>query len=437
MKTCAHSDPSRFRPLLFLIALAAASAHGAPGRPDKARESLPGLTRIQLVCVDERATGYGTFQSHNQKVVSNAQGIFMTHIRTRNEPYTAQAWRLTWSTNGGASFSTLYEATNATSAPVLETDAQDNLYLARPDFVDGHAYLYRFFATNGYQQPLLTRITNGSAGKYSMVLDPSRQQLSYFAHNNTFHQIGTDGAVRTSVQLVQAGQSAALQYPLLFLDADRVLHAAWTTQAHGRYLYWDIHYMQSPDGGTRWRKMDGTKLTAPVIADQNGPADRITLDDEFESHTWLSSFLIKDGKAHFLYLTQASPPRQHYLRYDLKSARRDLDFQPEFKGKNISLRSLDGFFASRASVPGSTLYCISRDAKESRIACLASDDNGATWHDYAMSELVQSPYAIGGCREITSDGFIIGSFTEQAAGDAVPGASPKVHFFKIEARANR
>jgi hypothetical protein len=153
----------------------------------------PGLTRIELTCVDPAATGYATFQSHNQKVVSNRRGFFMTHIRTRNEPYTAQQWRLSWSRDGGASFETLYEATHATNPPLLESDDADNLYLVRPDFVDGHAYLYRFFATNDYRQPAISRIPNGAAGKFAMVLDRSRGQLCYFAHNNTFHLVGLDG----------------------------------------------------------------------------------------------------------------------------------------------------------------------------------------------------------------------------------------------------
>src|SRR5215510_353313 len=92
----------------------------------------PGLTRIELTCVDPAATGYGTFQSHNQKVVSNRRGIFMTHIRTRNEAYTAQQWRLSWSRDGGRNFETLHEATHPTNPPVLETDDADNLYLVRP-----------------------------------------------------------------------------------------------------------------------------------------------------------------------------------------------------------------------------------------------------------------------------------------------------------------
>src|SRR5690349_80999 len=74
-----------------------------------------GLTRIELTCVDPAATGYGTFQSHNQKVVANRRGYFMTHIRTRNEAYTAQQWRLSWSRDGGRSFETLYQDTHATN----------------------------------------------------------------------------------------------------------------------------------------------------------------------------------------------------------------------------------------------------------------------------------------------------------------------------------
>ncbi len=107
--------------------------------------------------------------------------------------------------------------------------------------------------------------------------------------------------------------------------------------------------------------MGGTPVSLPVIADEGGPSDRITLDDEFEVHTWLSSFLVKDGKAHFLYLAQMNPPRQHYVRSDLKTARRELDLQPEFKGHRLSLRSLDGFFATGSDQAGSTLYCIGRE----------------------------------------------------------------------------
>src|SRR4030095_3176926 len=110
------------------------------------------------------------------------------------------------------------------------------------------------------------------------------------------------------------------------------------------------------------------------------------------------------GKAHFLYLTQSQPPRQHYLRYDLKSGKRDLDVSHRFQGSRSSLRRLAGCFATRASQPGSTLYCGGRAETEARLACLASDDNGRTWRDHALSGKVENPYSIGGARELTEDG---------------------------------
>jgi hypothetical protein len=394
------------------------------------------LLRIEITCVDPDATGYGTFQSYNQKVVANRRGIFMTHIRTRNEAFNAQQWRLSWSRDGGRTFETLYEATHATNPPVLETDLEDNLYLIRPDFLDGHAYLYRFSSAKNYRDPAITRITNGAAGKFSMAIDSQGRRLYYFAHNNTFHRISLDGNVLSSTNLLIGGKSAVLQYPLLYADAQGTLHAAWTTQKLGVYLYWDIHYMQSSDGGLTWRTMGGTPVKLPAVADHEGPTDRITLNDEFEFHTWLESFFARDRKAHFLYLAQTKMPRQHYVRYDLSTSKRELDLQPDFRGREIGLRSLDGFFATRGAESNATIYAVSCDANARRLACLASDDNGETWRDHALSAPVTNPYAIGGFREVTSDGFIIGSFTDQVP-ETSSNTRPRVYFFKIPTRPRK
>ena len=74
-----------------------------------------------------------------------------------------------------------------------------------------------------------------------------------------------------------------------------------------------------------------------------------------------------------------------------------------------------------------------RDANLARLVCLANDDNGTTWHDYAASEPVVNPYAIGGCREVTSDGWVIGSFTDAGAAPGGSGDGSKVYFFKFRA----
>ena len=409
-------------PLLLAGGLSAAvTAHAA------------GLTEVRLTLLDAQAAGYATFQSHNQKVASSARGIFTTHLRSRNEAFTAQQWRLSRSVDGGAAFETVYESVDATNPPAIETDAAGNLYLVRSDFVDGSASLYRFPAGGGFDQPSVSRIPGGSAGKYSMNLDEARGRLYYFTWGRSLFVLGLDGAVLERQQLTVDGANAGPQYPLSFLDPSGVLHAAWTTLQHGVYMYWDIHYMASDDGARSWRRMDGTALQVPVPVDDTGPTDRITLDDEFEIHSWLSNLIVKDGKAHFVYAAQADSWRQHYVRYDLATAARDVDLYPTFEGEAIRLASLDGFFASRADLPEAPLYYVS--SAGGRLGCLASDDNGGTWYDYAVSEESFNPYSIGGARELTADGAIVGTFTDYRTAEGRDLS--QVHFFRIQAGLSR
>lgn len=391
--------------------------------------ALPGMTSIATTVVDASVTGYATFQSHNQKLVANRHGIFLAYVKTRNEAYTAQTWRLLRSRDGGRSFQTVYEATHATNPPVLETDRAGNVFLGCVDFTGGDAFLYRFDAAQNYARPKVTRIPRGAAGKYCMLLDERRKQIYWFAHNGTFARVDlASGEVKTT-RLLKDGPDAGLQYPSLSLVRDGRLFAAWTTLRHGQYLYWDIHYMVSHDGAATWRVPGGEALELPIVADQHGPAPRITLDDEFEKHTWLAGFMAKDDRLHFLYLAQTTPPRQHYVRCDARTGRKELDVQPELRGTQISLMGLDGFFAADPSVPNSPLYCVM--AWQGRIACLASDDNGATWYDYAVSEGTFNPYAIGGCRAISPDGYVIGAFTNQSGTFA--GQDNSLVFFRFRA----
>jgi hypothetical protein len=393
----------------------------------------PGHVRLTLV--DDEAHGYATFQSHNQKVVANRYGIFMTHIRTRNEAYTAQQWRLSRSTDGGATFTTVYEATDATNPPVLETDDEGRIYLIRPDFIDGHAYLYRFSPAQDFRDPQITRIPGGAAGKYAAAVDPPSGKLYYIAYsNNTLYTLGLQGALRGSLQLTGDGPDAHMHYPLLCLSREGDLHAAWTTVRHGAYLYWDVHHVMSRDGGVTWRNMGGPPLATPVVADQHGPATRVTLDDEFDVHTWLSSFIVKEGKLHLLYLAQGEPHRQHYVRYDIATGRRDVHLQPHFRGKTLEIRTVDGFFATDSRGADGPLYCVGRDPS-SRIVCLVTHDNAESWNDHAATAESFSAYSIGGCRQVMSDGSIIGSFTDVQGSTAVNDRMSRVYFLRIEGSA--
>ena len=170
----------------------------------------------------------------------------------------------------------------------------------------------------------------------------------------------------------------------------------------------------------------------PITADQHGDADGIVLEDEYEVHTWLSSFVARAGKLHFLYMAHHQPAREHYMRYDVASGKREVHIWPEFGGAELSLCSTDGLLATRASVPGSPIFALA--SAGGRIACLASQDEGATWCDHGVSAATYGPYAIGGCREVTEDGYIIGTFTDRYHEGVERESGLPVLFFRIRAQ---
>jgi hypothetical protein len=226
-----------------------------------------------------------------------------------------------------------------------------------------------------------------------------------------------------------AGPHAHTQYPHLAVSPDGVLHLAMTTvglNKEGESIYWDVHYMNSPNGGLTWRKLDGAILPDAPTPDETGPTDRISLDDEFQLNTWLANMLVKDGKVHFLYHGKT----MHYVRYDLTSGKKDVALDGRlFGGMDIVLHHVSGLLASRPDQPGSLLYCVSRDPSLRTLACLVSSDNGSSWSDHATaSRQFVGNYATGGARTITADGYVIGSFTE-SSGRGEPG----VWFFRVPA----
>ncbi len=399
--------------------------------PTPPRTPGDGIQAIAMRCVDAKATYYGTFQSHNQKVIHTPGGLFMTYLRSRNEEYTAQQWRLMHSADGGETWRVLHEETNATNPPVLEADEAGTVYLIRPDFVDDHSYLYRFAAGDLEAPPVISVTPHSMAGKFCALFDAGRRELHYFSHNkDSLFTLDLEGHLLRTCRLTTAGANAITQYPHLCLDAAGTLYAAWTTSYHDRYLYWDIHVAKSPDGGVHWHKLDGTPLELPVVADDASTADRISLDDELEVHTWLHSFVAKGGKLHFAYRANTDPPRFHYMRYDLATGARDMDLTPRFGGETLEATWFDGFFAAAAEQPESPLYYVG--ANGSQLVCLVSHDNGATWHDHAVSRSpIVEPYAIGGCRELTPEGDVIGSFTDRGVDPA------HVHFIRIPGARRR
>ena len=380
------------------------------------------LVEVILTRVEENCSGYATFQSHNQKVVSNENGIFMTYTWQFDQQTWYANWRLARSTDGGRTFTTIFTSPEmGTNAPCIETDEKGDILLICTDYNHPSLpfYFYRFEAEKNYTDPFSRKINTGASGKFAMFLDRESNLIYLFNHYGRLYvrNATTGGYVREKEVMEFSGENATTQYPHVFVSPDGMLHHAWTTSYTERYLYWDIHYAQSPNGGATWYTAAGKKLPHGFLPDHAGPADQIILPDEFLYHTWLSNMIVKDGKVHFAYLAQTPEFRQHYVRLDLETGEIDRRVQPVFRGETIELRGLDGFFATG---PGSApLYYVGA-ANGTRIGALVSHDNGDTWHDAALSGPVPNAiYSVGGCRELTPEG-IIGSYTSSYGGRGDP-----------------
>jgi hypothetical protein len=410
--------------------------------------------QVEITEVDPDAAGDATAQSHNQKVVANAYGIFMTHTHKHQccdgldscidsppakcpDANFIATWRLSRSVDGGATFMTVYEGRHGTSPPALETDSQGNIYLAHTDYFQNgqNAYVMRFLASNNFQNPTSTLLAGRHGAKFAMEIDEVRGQLYFFSDSNKFFRIRlSDLAILAEYQLTRDGAEANMYTPHLYLDDYGHLYLAWTTgyldhEIDNEPPYWSIHFMRSLDGGVSWMKPNGLGLDLPVVADETGLTDEITLADEHDVNTWLSTFLVKGDKVHFVY--QADPPinRPHYVRYDLATAHIDRNVVP-FEGDGVSISNLDGVCSTGRSIK--EIFCVSKSNGnniDSRIVVLKSEDNGLTWRKHALGP-VSITYAVGGAPQVTNDGFIIGSYTDITD----PGKSV-VKFFKVASLA--
>lgn len=390
------------------------------------------LAPIELTLIDDNATGYATFQSHNQKVVGNERGIFLTYIKSRNEAYTAQHWRLLWSQDEGATFHELYADTHATNPPVLETDKANNVYLAHPKFDTGEVLFYRFLAAEDYATPHMTTIPNAAAGKYSMVLNEESQECYFFSHNNTFHTISLDGTLESSIQLTKAGKEAGIQYPHIILsEKPGHLIALWTTQEHGRYMYRSIHAIQSHDFGKSWHALHNEKkLKLPVVVDEGGPSTLLSKTAEFDIHTWLCSATARAGFLHTMYLAQGTPSTFRYQSHRFAYPDQHIEHSPILQGDTLSIKGFDGFFITSPTPEQYKITAMSSNA--GHLVALQSQCNGQNWKDLATSTQPFNVYSLGGYRHYHQDRYIIGTFTDQVGSNQAGKTDFKVYFFKID-----
>ncbi|MDZ4676339.1 MAG: hypothetical protein SGI74_02425 [Oligoflexia bacterium] len=400
---------------------------------------------IKNITMSNLATGVNynksTFASYNQKIVSNAHGLFTTHIQwaNSNDPALVNAitWHLSISVDGGLSWSTLFTSNVTTFSPVVETDENGNIYLMHGNWANGDAHFLKFTSANNFASPVISKIiAGGSAQKFSFIYDQAQGKFYYAAHvsNIKFYVLDMNGNVlngSNGIELTQPGPEPAdselpatfpqASYPQFYLASDGALYLAWTVSA--RWKYRSIHFVMSRDNNRSiWKKPNGQVLSLPIVSDDSGPTDRISFTDHTE-FAWLASFTVKNNKAHFVY-------GKNYIRYDLTNFTSDIQSR-DLKGSTLGASNMFGFFATKKNLSNSPIYYVTSPDTNDEIIVLVSHNNGQTWLDYARSAKLPvgaSINRVGGAREITADGFIVGTFLEQNASLD----SMRVRFIKIE-----
>jgi len=413
------------------------------------------LADVRFTKLASNAPFFATFDSHNQRIVDDAFGVFVAHL-TRMYPGpswqlgngldTQSDWQLLRSTDAGVSFQTVYTGRAGTHvSPVLDADAAGNLYVVEQHFTalkGTSPTLLRFDPAAGFRSPSQRSISGMASDKFTTVYDPVKDVFYYAAtsyepgHPARIATIPPTGPIQVSPPVVTQGSHGFLMYPLLRMDEQSNLYFAWTTQALPSiraYLYWDIHFMMSPDQGRTWTNAKGQPLRTPVVVDGDGPTDRVTLPDETGTHPWLSSFLPKDGIVHFAYNTQEKVLRKHAKRFDTSAQRFDVDHYPTFTGNALSVSGQGGFFISRRGDRGGMVYFVGQNLRDQTVVVLASDDAGVTWFDYAVGrQRFASLYSVSGEREIGPSGNIYAVFTDLQTKDEAQSVND-VWFMSVKA----
>jgi hypothetical protein len=391
---------------------------------------------------------YGTFGSHNQRIVTNGHGIFMSYLHADDcsAGLNASTWRLARSTDNGATWSTLYSLSCANAnAATLETDGSDNVYAFigscsswSGNWSSSPTTFLKFGASNSYASPLVTNTTviPVSSSKFTSAIDLSRSYLYFLtwwngSTTNQLYVIDFSGTLVRSVLLwgtaTTSGAAVEPTYPHLHVGSNGNLYAAWTNtdfSAPGQD-YYDAKFIYSTDAGATWQGPPGA-ITLPI---NPGPLDtnswEIVDSGDIKSigttaDNWLSSLAYDRGFLHFVYDVNFGS-KEVYKRFNFSSGTFDTEVTPSIHGKTITIGQAHGAFSQDSTGTGRLFY--GSDANGSlfgHVGILYTDDAGETWHDYASSSnlSVSNELYLGynaGGRLLDSSGAVLGALTRNTS----------------------
>jgi len=427
-------------------------------------------------------TLYYTFRRMLVRASDANNTLFMVYNYTESNDHATAYWRLKKSTDGGSTWSKVYDTSQAASdpnngggSPALEIDSQNNIYVIVSQYKSTSSYtrVYKFTPSNGYTTPTIFNFTSfPAANKWSAVYDQTRNWIwvADWEPNNDgtpdLMAFDQNGNVKVTKQVMIGdtaipNRHAHAEYVYLDVMPDGTLVRGWSStgeimnQTNGPLNFYDVRYIYSPDAATTWYNANGP-IAGTVYPDDTGPANRsgtnvtgLTPGVEFISATdpnyWpngtamynynnLANMVFNGNALHFYddgtSLTSAvGSIHNPHIRVNWST--KTVDLRQEHFGSNSGTTttldySVTGAFI-RASTENGPLFFIGNGGGSDyqHIVVLKSTDNGATWTRYAVSANIGSnPVYTNAARWVYSDGKIYGM--------TVQASSPNnIYFFEI------
>lgn len=370
---------------------------------------------LQYGFVDVNTIGFSTFQCNNQKTVKSAAGLFSVIWNASTNP-TSNTYTLRISADDGETWTILNTGSFFTHQPLLEIDSNNDLFLLINDDA-ATAKLYKILHTDYTTLNLWTSITGIVAHKHCMNSDEDNNRIYYYVSNKMHIIEMSTGTLLNQTTILQTG-TYEVEYPFLSIDSNSGdLYMLWVTAASGSLGdYKTINTMVSRDLALTWENYDGTPLTTPIVCDNTGPTQLLSLIGELLTNKFCSGFVYANERIHVTYWLNDVSVCQRYLRVNPTTGVVEITTDLIFSGSpNPAIYDLvdgclirsepDGTFASPQPI-----YAFG--AISPNLISIETADNGATWINENTIEntLGYRIYSIGGYRK-TYNGKAYGVLT--------------------------